>query len=404
MLTKWQPLFTTEAEIKEIERRILAIDDIIDACSDSINDTGLYTGLGGFLLYKVILWKHFNKTKYYEDSEKLLNRIFDIIETKENPDLSFCSGLAGVGLLIKYLVENEVFELDHEAILNEFDQSVLYALEYCLHKNDFDLLYGATGLGIYLLERHDSVSYLSQIESIIDALERTSIVENAKRRLDQLEPYEPAFVGSNLGLAHGIPAIIIFLSKANTKGIMKEKTERLAREFVSFILSNRNECDRDISIFPNFVTDHPAHQDRYSRLAWCYGDPGVCMGLLYYSETFKDVNVLTFAKNAFIKASGRKQDSEPHPISDPFICHGSAGLAHMFNRAYCQLELGELREASLRWVKETMNFLDDPDYMAGVKRQEERLDILNGVAGTSIVLSGLIMKDAPSWDKYFLLS
>jgi hypothetical protein len=76
----------------------------------------------------------------------------------------------------------------------------------------------------------------------------------------------------------------------------------------------------------------------------------------------------------------------------------------MFNRAYCQLELGELREASLRWVKETMNFLDDPDYMAGVKRQEERLDILNGVAGTSIVLSGLIMKDAPSWDKYFLLS
>ncbi len=404
MQKQWQALFPSASEKVEIENRVVEIDQIVDVHLDSVKDIGLYTGLSGYLLHKIILWKYFNNEKYYQDSEKLLNKIFDIIEASEFNDRSYCSGLAGVGMLIKYLMDHEVFELDGEEILNELDIPILEAINYSTHSNNFDFLYGSTGLGIYLLERKNIPKYLPQLESLVLKIEKVSVKTEAGRRLDQLEPYEPEFIGTNFGLAHGLPAIIVFLVKAFRKNILPDKTKTLAREFVDFIISNKNQNESDISVFPNFITEHEAHKDRYSRLAWCYGDLGIAMSLLQFARLFKDDKVLEFTYEVLKKAAFRQLHSEPHPTTDPFICHGAAGIAHMFNRAFHYSNIDEIKNASINWTKVVLKFLNNDAYIESIKNNHERLDVLNGIAGTSLVLLALIATKEPCWDEYFLLS
>lgn len=395
---------TSTGEIQELKKRILKIDDIINHHVESIEDAGLFTGLTGILLHKVTLWQHFSEDKYYVESERILSRIFDIIETGETNDSSYCSGLAGVGLLMQYLSKHEIFDIAYDEILNEFNPLIISSLNQCLENNFLDFLYGATGIGIYLVETDETNQHTHHIEKIIAHIEQHSVLEAGGRRLDQLEPYEPPFTGCNFGLAHGLPAVLVFLTNAYKKGILQNKTSQLAKEFIDFIINNQNRVKEDISVFPNFITDHPSKQDRYSRLAWCYGDLGICCCLLQYAETFKRDDILRVATDVLRKSSHRTNNAEPIPIIDPFVCHGGAGLAHIFNRAYNHTGEAELKTSALSWTDETFFYLDDEQYMSTLKTNSNKADLLNGIAGTSIVLTSMMSNQNPDWDRFFLLS
>lgn len=404
METKWENLVTADVQVKELETKMLEIDDVINHHVENINDPGLFTGLSGILLHKTIMWKYFGDEKYYVESEKLLTRIFDIIESREINECSYCSGLAGIGLVLQHVTKNDIFDLAYEDILNEFNPHILAALDQCLENNFYDFLYGGTGLGIYLVETGIDDQHNASIEALINGIESASVLEPTGRRLDQPEPYEPAFTGCNFGLAHGLPAVLVFLTKAYRKGILPQKTKQLAGEFATFLLNNRNTDATAISIFPNFITGHPAHQDRYSRLAWCYGDLGVCSALLQYATAFNEKEVFDSVVSIMKNTAMRTQQSEPVPISDPFFCHGGGGLSHIFNRAFHYTRANELQVAAASWVKETMNYLNDPEYMNSLTLDTGKVDFLNGISGTSLSLAATITDNDPNWDKFFLLS
>ncbi|MBL7729362.1 MAG: lanthionine synthetase C family protein [Dinghuibacter sp.] len=404
MKNKWEILITDKEKVKDIEGQIQKIDGIINAHIANIDDAGLFSGFAGILLHKAAMWQYFKSEQYYNDCSNILNRIFDVIENRQREDNSYCSGIAGVGMVLRHLVKKELFDFDYKSVIDEFTPPIINTLELCIENNFLDFLYGATGLGIYLLDTDETGVYNHHVESIINHIEKVSVPGPDGRMLEQYEPYDPPFTGCNFGLAHGIPAILVFLSKASEKGIMKEHTAQLTAEIVDYLLSNRNTNPADISAFPNFITDHPSKQDRYSRLAWCYGDLGVCASLMLYAGTHNNKRVMDIASEVLVNASFRLNQDEPIPATDPFFCHGTAGMAHIFNRAYNITGAPQLKHAVNVWVQESFNYLNDNAFLETLKTNNDKADLLNGIAGTSLVLLSLITGENPDWDKFFLLS
>jgi len=89
---------------------------------------------------------------------------------------------------------------------------------------------------------------------------------------------------------------------------------------------------------------------------------------------------------------------------DPFFCHGTGGIAHLYNRAYYYTGRMQYREASFAWLRETQIFLNSEAYLSKLRNNGEKLELLSGVAGLGLILLSMLSDNEPQWDTFFLLS
>jgi lantibiotic modifying enzyme len=124
---------------------------------------------------------------------------------------------------------------------------------------------------------------------------------------------------------------------------------------------------------------------RRSPLAWCYGDPGVAAALCVagWHEYATDIAECAAARSI-----------ADNSIGDASICHGSAGLAHIFNRLHQATGTPSLRVAAEDWLSHLMD------------AQLADLDsgFLTGAAGVGLVLLAAATPLEPRWDRVLLLS
>jgi hypothetical protein len=84
-------------------------------------------------------------------------------------------------------------------------------------------------------------------------------------------------------------------------------------------------------------------------------------------------------------------------VEETSICHGSAGLAHIFNRV-CQATGAEAaRQAAEARLSMVMDACQHRDVPPGP-------DLLTGSAGIGLVLLGAASEVEPCWDRLLLLS
>jgi hypothetical protein len=81
-------------------------------------------------------------------------------------------------------------------------------------------------------------------------------------------------------------------------------------------------------------------------------------------------------------------------VVDASICHGSAGLAHIFNRLYQATGQSVFRSAAEEWLQHLVETWC-PDAEPG---------LLTGAAGVGLVLLAASTPHEPRWDRLFLLS
>jgi hypothetical protein len=104
-------------------------------------------------------------------------------------------------------------------------------------------------------------------------------------------------------------------------------------------------------------------------------------------------------------------------VIDPGLCHGAAGLAHIYNRIYCASGEPLFADAARRWFERTLEMrkpgLGVAGYQswgpkAGAPRGEmEWLDdgsFLTGAIGIALALLGGIAPLEPNWDRLLLTS
>jgi lantibiotic biosynthesis protein len=166
---------------------------------------------------------------------------------------------------------------------------------------------------------------------------------------------EAAPAADDWGLAHGLAGTVAWLARVDPAR---------ARRFAAPLL--------DVERAPE-------------RLAWCRGDLGIACAL--WSAGLADQAL------ALAHASARRPEATTGVI-DPGLCHGAAGVGHLFARLAHASGDATLRDAARDWHRRAlaMPFPDDGD-----------LGLMRGISGVALALLAAASDEEPSWDRLFLV-
>jgi len=197
----------------------------------------------------------------------------------------------------------------------------------------------------------------------------------------------------NLGVAHGVPGVIGFLTEAFSLGIKSPALERLLNDSIRWLLAqDKGESFRFYVPPRSFPKASPP-----PRLAWCYGDLGISMVLLNAAEVLKDPLVKKSALHIAKRAAGFSRSKSK--VGDPYICHGAAGAFHIFNHLFQRTKDPHFLDRALFWVTDMFEQLEGP-----LEVGEDKFGILLGDTGIALSLLAGVSDVSPEWDRLLLLS
>jgi hypothetical protein len=328
---------------------------------------------------------------------------------------SLYSGLTGVAWVAAHLRER-FSGLDIGSSLDEIDEVLLEHLDRSPWPDSYDLIDGLVGFGVYALERvPQAATAVACLERVIDHL-----AETAERRPEgiawvscsewlppDLREKEPAR-SYNLGLAHGIPGVIALLGRACAAGVAVEKSRPLLEGAARWLMVRRAMVGTDG--FPYRI--EPGLPCVSARLAWCYGDPGVATALLGAARCAGEPAWERAARSVARRAAERPPDEAE--VVDAGLCHGAAGLGHLFNRMFQATGEPRLREAARFWFQRTLEMCQPDRGIAGFAAwnpgPERSLGwtadpgLLTGAAGIALALLAAVTPIEPAWDRVLLVS
>jgi hypothetical protein len=151
---------------------------------------------------------------------------------------------------------------------------------------------------------------------------------------------------------------------------------------------------------------------RRGRLAWCYGDLGIAATVAVAAQGARRTDWRGTA-HEIARAAARRPPAASGVI-DASLCHGAAGVAHLFNRLYQESGDPELGEAARRWLHRALAFRRPGRGIGGFRTWEAQADgsgswyddagFLAGAAGTGLALLAAVSPVEPAWDRALLLS
>lgn len=397
----------------ELKVKILLKLDEIDntLCKDDAecNDLGVLSGTSGLILYHA--YRTLGRSKYDHNVyiETLIKSAFNKINQGYS-NFSFCSGIAGFSWSMLQLVHKNIFTIEQIGFLSELDKYLEIMMNKCLKNKYYDYLHGSIGLGVYFLKKaffDEKYKYL--VQSLVEQLEYISVNENNKYIYWQSEiDKENKKVGVNLSLSHGQSSIIIYLCNVYNAGICKAKAKNLVYSNINYILTLKRDISKFGSFFPS--TNFEPNNEYKSRLAWCYGDLGFGLALYKAANTFNQPEWFDIALQILLHSSKRTK-TESEMVIDAGICHGSAGLCHIFWQLFINTQKEEFKEAMLFWLDQTLNIDKHKNGYAGYKvwmgskygGWKSDYSLLEGVAGIGFVLSSLITNQM-DWNECLMLN
>ena len=105
---------------------------------------------------------------------------------------------------------------------------------------------------------------------------------------------------------------------------------------------------------------------------------------------------------------------EKTQVTDAGLCHGAAGLGHLFNRLYQATDDETLAEAARFWFRYTLELRRPGEGVAGFPSWRSNRDggmswqadagFLTGASGVALALLGAVTTLEPSWDRVLLSS
>lgn len=291
-------------------------------------------------------------------------------------ECSLFGGFTGVAWAARHL------RGDDDTDYGEIDSALLAAASDL--SRPYDLVVGAAGIGIYALERgHEEllarvVEYFARTACETDS-GVTWLTQPAWMTPRQLERAPNGQF--NLGAAHGVPAVIAFLAQAAARGVTD--ADRLCRGALRWLLARDQPSDTELAFGFHYLPDQPREP---GRLPWCCGDAGVAICLSVAAAALRDDAILGHA--ARIGRRAALCSASAHDLS---LCHGTTGLALIFQRLHHATDDPVFAAAARRWVRATLDRLD--------ALQPARLGLLLGATGTALGLLGASTSIEPAWDR-----
>jgi lantibiotic modifying enzyme len=330
-------------------------------------------------------------------------------------DPSLYGGFTGVAWTMAHL-NRTLFKFDEDDATEAVDEALKNHVNRPGWRGEYDLVSGLAGFGVYALERLPLPAAVSCLEGIVDRLEETSVRRSGgiawhtpPRLLPPHQRRQCPRGYYNLGLAHGVPGVIALLGAACAAGVRRRKARTLLDGAVNWLLDQKRQA-RKGSRFPAWIVTgvEPAS----CRSAWCYGDPGVAAALLCAARS---VNESSWERQALeIARAAARRPPEEAGVVDAGLCHGAAGLGHVFNRMYQATGDVALRRAARFWFARTLAMRQPGRGVAGFSALDVKPDgsrywsdnprMLTGAAGIALALLAAITSIEPDWDRMLLVS
>lgn len=407
-MAHWQPILTGELK----ERALQAARAICEALKEKPpEDASLAEGFAGRAILYRYLARVMADESYEALSEESLNQSIELLAGSSDMSPSLYTGFTGVAFAAQLLTDTSS-EDPCEAI----DEALLEYLEQPTWEGDYELIMGLVGYGVYALERLPKASARACLEKIVTHLESLAVQRagglswhTSPRLMDPVSAKQHPKGYVNLGLAHGMPGVIALLGRILGAGVEEERARRLLQKACAWLLGQRSL--EGFLRFPSFVSEGSLGGPR--RAAWCYGDAGVAASLLVSARATKDPGGEQEALEIFLRLASCPKSPEIFGVKDACLCHGAAGLAHLFNRAFQATKEPRLKQAAISWLEETLSF----QTRGGVggffafRREEDGQDrwiedgsLLTGATGIALSLLAAAGSVAPEWDRVLLVS
>ena len=325
-------------------------------------------------------------------------------------------GLTGVAWAVEHL-RSRLSVSWSEDPLDEVDQALIEAFDQGGWRDGYDLVGGLVGVGVYALERLPGRGGIQCLEAVVQGLSELSVSDKSGGLTWRAEERSPSTLGDrfnsgyfDLGVAHGVPGVIAFLGLAYASGHAQAEIARLLDGAVRWLLARKNPMAAKACFGAAFGEDG---QTTPSRLAWCYGDAGVAAALFLAAQCVGEHEWRRQALDVAHKAALRPSQSSG--VVDACLCHGSAGLGHIFNRLYQATDEPVFLRAAISWMRETLWRQDRRGGIGGYRawfsesgsrsgRWSAEPGFLTGSAGIGLSLLSCTTSTAADWDRLLLTS
>jgi hypothetical protein len=322
-------------------------------------------------------------------------------------------GLAGVGWGLDHVTRLIGDEID----LDDLDDWLVTAIDRGAVR-DHELIGGLAGLGFYGIERAHCEGGRRLVTAVIQKLE-----SQARVTLDGVSWYKDVeFIpewqrestpnGSfNLGLSHGMPGAISLLADALRKNVCADLAAHLLDQSVPWLIKQYHHIGSRWHISAN--REFPPGER--SRLAWCYNELGTTMPILTAADVMQRHDWRVFAEDVMhslelisLKDSGIYESGTQH---DPGLCHGIAGVAHLFAHAARLLDDDSLAATARGWMTTLLDARSRqhgvagfpgfgiPDKVTNIRPITNDPGFLEGATGVGLVLLAALADEAPGWNR-----
>jgi class I lanthipeptide synthase len=213
-------------------------------------------------------------------------------------------------------------------------------------------------------------------------------------------------------VAHGTAGVLVILAKIFALGILPGLTSKLMQGAASWLLSIKRDTHSE-TLFPQYVM--PDGKQMNQVYGWCHGDIGIAAALLTAGRISGESQWQKVAIETALNTMVPLERSFSHnQHQEPTLCHGTAGLGHIYNRFFQLTGEPRFKEEACKWLIWTINASEPGTGIAGFSRlgftEGRELYVqydpgfITGAAGIGLALLSSISNVPPHWDRLMLIS
>jgi hypothetical protein len=409
----WRPILP-EALARQALQAVDAIAESIARLLPAGGDASLAAGQAGLALMDAWVFAAERDPQAEARAWRRLDDAFDTVSAAPST-ASLYGGFTGVAWAAELI--DRVLDPGGEDRNGEVDEVLLRLLAARhLSYSPHDLVMGVTGIGVYALERYPRPLAVECLRRVVQQL-RTSAHHDGDGSYwltppegmvdpEQQEQFPSGRV--DLGVPHGLGGAIALLGAICGVDVAPATTRSLVQGALGWLTAHSLRT-RAGPTYPIWVA--PGFEPVPARSAWCYGDPGLAAALLVAARGLDDAALQ--AKAVALARRSAQRPAEDTGVVDACFCHGTAGLAHVYNRMYQTTGEPALERAAVSWLERTLEYCrtavdNGPAWVQGSANPRmgpwTGLDIVDGAAGIALVLLAAATSVEPLWDRMFLLS
>jgi lantibiotic biosynthesis protein len=395
----WQPVLTGALHDAALDRALALIRSLDPPHATDQRGACLAAGAAGLAVCHAVAAQECQDGQERELAVRCLDSAVDVLASQPF-GMSLYSGFTGIAWaadLVNRLLPGEAADRN-----GDIDLALARAVRHYPKDGPYDLIDGLTGLGAYSLTRWPRPAAVECLASILAELDG-----RARRDDDGVYWWTPAAVlagprrqlypagGVDMGVAHGMAGVLPLLARACRLGVAEATVRPLLDGAIRWLMAHLVDSPSGATT-PSFLAD--GTEPGPARSAWCYGDPGVAMALLLAARDLGEPAWQLTGTTLALRAARRPPGDTG--VSDAGICHGTAGLAHLFARMYQLTGEQELADAAVAWAERTLAMC-----AAGPAAPAwSGPGLLEGAAGIALVLLAGCVPAEPVWDQALLTS